>query len=195
MGALGQMYSVDPEFWFEHLVNSSYGASDSGLKLKNAFESYTEEELWRTPELDETYLDPPPPPASKDELRRKKKELRKEHLKESKARLKRRLGRHKSDDPDDPKEEDDSDRDDTDSCYTSASEYDEEYQHNLRSSYRNAQPYVRQRDFARKYSLSTFDLVYRYMSTIPTGQLRKDDSLVPSILTTISLDDHWRLLE
>lgn len=36
VGALGQMYSIDPEFWFEHLVNSGYGASDSGLKLKNA---------------------------------------------------------------------------------------------------------------------------------------------------------------
>ncbi|KAK7413852.1 hypothetical protein QQX98_007269 [Neonectria punicea] len=158
------------------------------------FESYTEEELWRTPELDETYLDPPPPPVSKDEQRRKKKELRKEHLKERKARLKRKLGRHKSDDPNGPKEEDDSDREDTDSCYTSDSEYDEEYQQNLRSSYRNAQPYVRQRDFARKYSLSTFDLVFRYISTIPTSQLRKDASLVPAVLTTISLDDHWQLL-
>ena len=36
MGALGQMYSIDPEFWFEHLISSAYGASDSGLKLKNA---------------------------------------------------------------------------------------------------------------------------------------------------------------
>lgn len=36
MGALGQMYSIDPEFWFEHLISSGYGASDSGLKLKNA---------------------------------------------------------------------------------------------------------------------------------------------------------------
>jgi len=36
MGALGHLYSVDPEFWFEHLIDSGYGASDSGLKLKNA---------------------------------------------------------------------------------------------------------------------------------------------------------------
>lgn len=36
MGTLGQMYAVDPDFWFEHLANSGYGASDSGLKLKNA---------------------------------------------------------------------------------------------------------------------------------------------------------------
>lgn len=36
IGALGQIYSVDPEFWFEHLVDSGYRASDSGLKLKNA---------------------------------------------------------------------------------------------------------------------------------------------------------------
>ncbi|KAH8894313.1 hypothetical protein GQ53DRAFT_717040 [Thozetella sp. PMI_491] len=36
MGALGHLCSVDPEFWFEHLVQSGYRASDSGLKLKNA---------------------------------------------------------------------------------------------------------------------------------------------------------------
>jgi len=36
IGALGHLCSVDPEFWFEHLVQSGYGASDSGLKLKNA---------------------------------------------------------------------------------------------------------------------------------------------------------------
>lgn len=36
MGALGHLYSVDPEFWFEYLIHSGYGASDSGLKLKNA---------------------------------------------------------------------------------------------------------------------------------------------------------------
>lgn len=36
MGALGHLYSVEPEFWYEHLINSGYGASDSGLKLKNA---------------------------------------------------------------------------------------------------------------------------------------------------------------
>lgn len=36
MGTLGQMYNVDPEFWFDHLVGSGYSGSDSGLKLKNA---------------------------------------------------------------------------------------------------------------------------------------------------------------
>jgi hypothetical protein len=36
MGALGYLCSVDPEFWFEHLVQSGYSASDSGLKVKNA---------------------------------------------------------------------------------------------------------------------------------------------------------------
>lgn len=36
MGALGQLYDIDPDFWFEHLANSGYGASDSGLKIKNA---------------------------------------------------------------------------------------------------------------------------------------------------------------
>lgn len=36
MGALGQRYSIDPEFWYEYLANSGYGSSDSGLKVKNA---------------------------------------------------------------------------------------------------------------------------------------------------------------
>jgi hypothetical protein len=36
MGLLGQLFSINPEFWFEHLANSGYAASDSGLKLKNA---------------------------------------------------------------------------------------------------------------------------------------------------------------
>lgn len=36
MGALGQVYSVDPEFWFEHLTNSGYAASDSQLKVSSA---------------------------------------------------------------------------------------------------------------------------------------------------------------
>ncbi|KAH8177974.1 Mg2+ transporter protein, CorA-like/Zinc transport protein ZntB [Sarocladium implicatum] len=36
MGTLGQLYNVDPEFWFDHLVSSGYSGSDSGLKLKNA---------------------------------------------------------------------------------------------------------------------------------------------------------------
>ena len=36
MGALGQLYAIDPEFWFEHLVNSGYAASDSQLKVSNA---------------------------------------------------------------------------------------------------------------------------------------------------------------
>lgn len=36
MGALGQLFEVDPEFWFEHLTNSGYSASDANLKIKNA---------------------------------------------------------------------------------------------------------------------------------------------------------------
>ena len=36
MGALGQLYAVDPEFWYEHLANSGYAASDSQLKVSSA---------------------------------------------------------------------------------------------------------------------------------------------------------------
>ncbi|KAF7552411.1 hypothetical protein G7Z17_g4361 [Cylindrodendrum hubeiense] len=157
-------------------------------------ESYTDEELWRTPDFDETYLDPPPPPLSTEELRQQKKDARKERLKGKRARLRRKLSRRDNDDPDEGKSEEAEDGYETESSYTSDSEYDEEYQQKLRSTYSHPQPYVRQRDFARKYSLSTFDLVYRYISTIPTSQLREDDSLIPSILTRVSLDDHWQLL-
>ncbi|KPM40873.1 hypothetical protein AK830_g5725 [Neonectria ditissima] len=156
-------------------------------------ESYTEDELRRTPDLGETYLDPPPLPITKSELRRKKEELRKQHQQERKARFKRKLRRDK-DDPNAPKQEDNPDGYQTDSSYTSDSELDEEYEQNLRSNYRNPRFHVRERDFARKYSLSTFDLVYRHISTIPTSQLLKDDSLIPAVLTSISLDDHWQLL-
>ncbi|KAH8736357.1 hypothetical protein BGZ61DRAFT_527317 [Ilyonectria robusta] len=158
------------------------------------FESYTDEELWRTPDFDETYLDPPPPPLSKDELRQKKKEARRERLKEKKAKLRRRLARRDSDDPNEGESEEASNGYESESSYTSDSEYDEEYQKKLRLNYNSPLPYVRHRDFARKYSLSTFDLVYRYISRIPTSQLCEDDSAIPSILTRVSLDDHWQLL-
>lgn len=42
------------------------------------FESYTEEELWRTAHPDETYLDPPPPARSKKQIKADKKEARKQ---------------------------------------------------------------------------------------------------------------------
>ncbi|KAH6895912.1 hypothetical protein B0T10DRAFT_456157 [Thelonectria olida] len=152
-------------------------------------ESYTEDELWRTADVGETYLDPPPPPLSKKDLRAKKKQARMERHNEKRERLRRKLGRDKED----PKTEEDEDGYESESSYTSDSEYDEEYQNALRAAYRNPHPLVRDRDFARKYALSTFDLVYRSIKPIPTSELLRDDSIIPTFLTQLSLDDVWQL--
>lgn len=46
MGAIGQKYSIDPEFWFEHLSNAGYAASDSQLKVCNAiWMNWSEQEI------------------------------------------------------------------------------------------------------------------------------------------------------
>ncbi|KAG5798505.1 hypothetical protein H9Q69_002493 [Fusarium xylarioides] len=83
---------------------------------------------------------------------------------------------------------------DTASEYSSDSEFDEEYRESLRKAYKHRQQLLRDHDFARKYSLSTFDLVYRYISRIPTSTLNQDDSMIPSVLTRLPFDDMWQLL-
>ncbi|KAF4439480.1 hypothetical protein F53441_12587 [Fusarium austroafricanum] len=143
------------------------------------FESYTDEELWRTAEPDETYLDPPAPTFSKERLKKEKKEARKRR--QAKKVEAESLGA-------------DDRGNDTDSVYSSDSEFDEEYQDKLRNAYKLRQPYMRDRDFARKYSLSTFDLVYRYIGKISTTTLNQDDSIIPSVLARLSFDDLWQLL-
>lgn len=46
MGAIGQTYNIDPEFWFEHLANSGYAASDGQLKVNNAlWMNWSEQEI------------------------------------------------------------------------------------------------------------------------------------------------------
>ncbi|KAF4994433.1 hypothetical protein FDECE_13134 [Fusarium decemcellulare] len=150
------------------------------------FESYTDEELWRTAEPDESYLDPPPPLLSKRQLKAEKKAAKKQRLKDKKNKLQEKLA-HESDDPIDEKGYE------TASSYNSDAEYDEEYEKKLRDDYESPQQYSRDRDFARKYSLSTMDLVYRYISKVPTSELQQDDSLIPSALTRLTLDDLWQL--
>lgn len=150
-------------------------------------EKYTDEELWRTPEPGETYLDPPEPPISKEKLKKLKREATKQKLKSKKESLEKRL---KSEDGmEESKADDDSTISDT-----SDSEYDSEYEKTLRDQYQNPTPYSRHRDYARKYSLATHDLVCRYMDGFTTTDMLKDNSLLPSILTHLSLDDSWQLL-
>ncbi|KLO84738.1 uncharacterized protein LW93_5019 [Fusarium fujikuroi] len=145
------------------------------------FESYTDEELWRVADPDETYLDPPPPTFSKKQLKKDKKEAR---------RRRAQAKRNKHEQSITVNEE----GNDTASEYSSDSEFDEEYRESLRKAYKHRQQLLRDRDFARKYSLSTFDLVYRYISKIPTSTLNQDDSMIPSILTRLPFDDTWQLL-
>ncbi|KAM0432993.1 hypothetical protein ACHAPT_004698 [Fusarium lateritium] len=148
------------------------------------FESYTEEELWRTAHPDETYLDPPPPARSKKQIRAEK-EAAKQRLKDKKSQLQEKLapgvggcGKYEN-------------VYETDLLYDT--EYDEEYEEEVRDDYKSPQPCVRDRDFARKYSWPTLDLVCRYISKFPTSELYHDDGLIPSVLMRLTLDDLWQL--
>jgi len=141
------------------------------------FESYTDEELWRTADPGETYLDPPPPVLTRKQRKEEEKRQRKNRPRDVKGNEGERLaaaGVNKEDH-------------NSDYIDSSDSEYDVEHQTKLRNMYKTRQSYVRDRDFARKYSLSTMDLVSRYLTTTP------DDS-IPSLLTRLFLDDLWQLL-
>ncbi|POR32091.1 Uncharacterized protein TPAR_07672 [Tolypocladium paradoxum] len=156
-------------------------------------ESYSEEELWRTAGPEETYLDPPPPPLSKAELKQQKKDAMKRRLKEKRERLRgERTSNHDSYDGSTLRES--GYVDDSVSSYTSDEEYDEDYEKQLRAEYSDPKPPSRDRDYARKYSLPTHDLMHRYMSTIATKDILGDESLIFSILGRLILDDFWQLL-
>ncbi|KAM0239385.1 hypothetical protein ACHAPO_003359 [Fusarium lateritium] len=144
------------------------------------FESYTDEELWRIADPGETYLDPP---VFTKRKQGEKEKSRKSRLDKEKEKMGDRLasaGINKEGD--------------IDSIDTSDSEYDEEYQNKIRKIYKTRQSWVRDRDFARKYSLSTLDLVSRYVSNIPPTELLEDDSAIHSLLARLSFDDTWQLL-
>ncbi|KAG8669316.1 hypothetical protein FPOAC2_08639 [Fusarium poae] len=172
--------AFDPPRSMQHEKTKETTPSLTFMPRAMEFESYTEEELWRTADPGETYLDPPV--FTKRKLGEKEKS-RKNGLDEKKDKKGERLastGMNKEGD--------------TNSIDTSDSEYDEEYQNNIRKIYKSRQSWVRDRDFARKYSLSTMDLVSRYVSNIPPTELLQDDSTIPSLLARLSFDDTWQLL-
>ncbi|KAF4974936.1 hypothetical protein FZEAL_8199 [Fusarium zealandicum] len=179
----------DPQRQMKHNKTKEITPSLTFMPRAMEFESYTDEELWRTADPGETYLDPPPPPLSKEGLKAEKKAARKQRLRDKKSKLQVKLNPG----VDGPNGRDEQGYETT-SSYSSDTEYDEEYEQTLRDDYKSPQPYVRDRDFARKYSLSTVNLVYRYISTIPTSDLCQDDSLIPSVLTRLTFDDTWQLL-
>ncbi|RGP81487.1 hypothetical protein FLONG3_356 [Fusarium longipes] len=139
------------------------------------FESYTDEELWRTADPDETYLDPPTFTKKKKKDRKSRME-KQDNMRDELTSVGAKAG------------------DDADSIDSSDSEYDEEHQNSIRKLYTSRQSWVRDRDFARKYSLSTMDLVSRYLSDISATELFQDNSAIPSLLTRLFFDDMWQLL-
>ncbi|KAM0342629.1 hypothetical protein ACHAPU_009359 [Fusarium lateritium] len=170
--------TFDPQRTMQHDKTKETTPSLTFMPRAMEFESYTDEELWRTADPDETYLEPPPPPFTKKQLRQEKREaIKKRHEKKKEEKL-------NLDGADDK-------GNDTDSVYSSDSEFDEDYQKARRNAYN---PGMSHRDFARKYSFSTMDLVYRYISKIPTNELCQDDSIIPSVLAHLCFDDLWQLL-
>lgn len=148
-------------------------------------ESYSAEDWWRTADAGETYLDPPKRLLTGTEMKKKAKAALQERLQEKHAKLRARLKR--KDIPDrhwtmTPA----SQRDD--------SEYDVEYEKELREDYSKPRPFNRDRDYARKNAMPTHDLICRRMRTISITDLRQDDSILPSILTRLLLDDMGGLL-
>jgi hypothetical protein len=166
-------------------------------------ESYNDEERWRSPSVGETYLDPSSPLFSNEELKRRKQEAKKKKQEALRRNRKSKKDVGRGDAPNtaagpaidqNPQEPDEAD-DDSVSSFTSDSEYDEEYQAELRSGFKNPLWHSRRQDFARKYSLTTHDLVLRYMTDkMTTTQVIQEEALVPSLLTQLSLDDTWQLL-
>ncbi|PMB69252.1 hypothetical protein BM221_003890 [Beauveria bassiana] len=164
-------------------------------------ESYSEEELWRSAGPEETYLDPPPPPITNKQIKAQKKEITKQNLKKKRDSLRNRFRKRRFDfdaSLDEESAEQDQSQSDSESSYTSDDDYDDDYEKQLREEYENPKPYSRDRAFARKYNLSTQELVLRRLRTLSTAEVAKDDgdgdALVSSLLTSIVLDDFWRLL-
>lgn len=159
-------------------------------------ESYTDEELWRSAGAEETYLDPPPPPITNKEIKKQKKEATKDKIRQKRDSLRNRFRKRKpSLESPDNAEWNEPDHSDTASSLTSDDDYDEEYEEGLREEYRNPKPYLRDRAFARKYTLSTHELALRYLCKLSTAQIAKDEEeFIASLLNSIILDDFWRLL-
>jgi Mg2+ and Co2+ transporter CorA len=184
---------VDPPRSMKHEMTGHLTPSLTFMPRPLEIEAQTDEEAWRSAEPDETYLDPPPPPLSKKAMQKKRIEAKKRRLKEKGQRLRRRLGIMQS--KDGQEVEDDKLADDTDSSIESSdSEYDEEYEEHLRAEYLEPRIFARDRDFARKYALSTHDLLCRYMVKATTAELADDDSVISSILYKMIMDDMWQVL-
>ncbi|EGU83478.1 hypothetical protein FOXB_05997, partial [Fusarium oxysporum f. sp. conglutinans Fo5176] len=126
----------DPPRTMQHDKTKETTPSLTFMPRAMEFESYTDEELWRVADPDETYLDPPAPTFTKKQLKKDKKEARR-------RRAQARRNQHEQSIAVDEK------GNDTASEYSSDSEFDEEYRDSLRKAYKDRQHLLRDRDFAR----------------------------------------------
>ncbi|KAJ4145388.1 hypothetical protein LMH87_004240 [Akanthomyces muscarius] len=186
----------DPTRKMKNLRTQEHTPSLTFMPRAIEIESYSEEELWRSAGPEETYLDPPPPPITNKQIKAEKKEATKQNLKKKRDTLRSRFRKTKGGlDHTDHEESAGQDHSDSESSYTSDDDYDQEYEEELREEYANPKPYSRDRAFARKYSLSTQELVLRRLSTLSPADVAKDgDALISSLLNSIVLDDFWQLL-
>lgn len=157
-------------------------------------ESYSDEELWRMADAEETYLDPPPPPVTKAELKQQKAEAKREQWKSKGRKWKRKLSSKKQNDAESVGKDGDDESEATISEYSSDGELDDDYQNMLREEYSNPKPYKRDRDFARKYALGTQELVCRHLRRLTAAQVTTQKEFASSVLCHIVLDDMWQLL-
>ncbi|KAG8412079.1 hypothetical protein J3459_016020 [Metarhizium acridum] len=153
-------------------------------------ESYTDDDLWRIAGVEETFLDPPPPLISKKEIKKKRKEQLTQRRNEKKASGSKESRRNEATD----EELGINLESGSESGLTSDDEYDQDYNNELRAEYKNPKPHSRDRDFARKYALSTSNLVERLLTATPTQALLGDESPIPALLYRLVLDDFWQLL-
>ncbi|EGX96783.1 hypothetical protein CCM_01441 [Cordyceps militaris CM01] len=186
----------DPARKMKNIQTNEYTPSLTFMPRAMEIESYSDEELWRSAGPEETYLDPPPPPITNKQIKAQKKEATKQNLKQKRDALRNRFRRKQVDaDPSLHEESGGGDESDSESSYTSDDDYDEDYEKELREEYANPKPYSRDRAFARKYSLSTSELVLGRLRTLsPADAARDGDALVATLLHSLVLDDFWRLL-
>lgn len=153
-------------------------------------ESYTDDDFWRIAGVEETFLDPPPPLISKKEIKKKRKEQLTQRRNEKKASGSKESRHNEATD----EELAISVESGSESGLTSDDEYDQDYKNGLRAEYKNPKPHSRDRDFARKYALSTSNLVERLLTATPTQAFFGDESPIPALLYRLVLDDFWQLL-
>lgn len=185
---------VDPARNMKHQKTGEVTPALTFMPRALEWEAYDDERRWQFPEPSETYLDPPPPHVSKGELRKRKKEITKQKIRSKGGRLRGKLkkdgtGKDGGEDARAPKPEEE-----IESSSASDSEYDDDYQKELRADYGDPRPYTRHRDYARKYAWSTFELLHQGLADISTAEMLQGGSAIPPLITRLCLDDLWQLL-